>query len=632
MSGTLGLTGFLIGLAVLPTLAAGVAAAKESLDAERVKAVAAMLADAPAGLGKPADDREAWGRLAAMDVYKQTVPRAEKIMADPWAEQTDELYLDFSRTGTRTNWERVAFKRRSYLAPLVLAECVENKGRFLPAIEKLVDALCAERTWVMPAHDRELKNFNGAVTDIDLASSALAWQLATADHILGGKLKPEARTKLRDNVGRRVLEPYRAMFSGERPPNWWMLTTNNWNAVCLAGVTGTALAQIGPREQRAQFVVAAEKYSRNFLAGFTPDGYCSEGLGYWDYGFGNYVLLAETVRQATNGGVDMLAAPAAKAPAMFGARIGIISGVAPAFADCGVKSQPAPDVMYFLNRRFALGLRAYDTLDYTAVIGNLDSAMLFSFPNAATEAKPALEAAAGPELRTWFDTAGILIGRPAPNSPCRMGVALKGGHNAEHHNHNDVGSFVVVVGDRPVLLDPGNETYTARTFSNKRYDSKLLNSYGHPVPVAAGKLQREGREAQAKVLRADFSAQADTLQLDISSAYAVPELKALERTFVYSREKAGSLTVADRVEYKSPQAFGTALLTLGTWEQLQDGSLVVRDGKAAVRVEVDAGGAAWTVQAEEIVENAPVKPTRLGIKLTKPAVSASITMKITPQE
>jgi hypothetical protein len=43
-------------------------------------------------------------------------------------------------------------------------------------------------------------------------------------------------------------------------------------------VTGTALAQVEERRERAEFVAAAEKYCRNFLRGFTPDGYCSEGL------------------------------------------------------------------------------------------------------------------------------------------------------------------------------------------------------------------------------------------------------------------------------------------------------------------------------------------------------------------
>ncbi len=211
-----------------------------------------------------------------------------------------------------------------------------------------------------------------------------------------------------------------------------------------------------------------------------------------------------------------------------------------------------------------------------------------------------------------------------------MGVALKGGHNAEHHNHNDVGSYVVVVGKKPVLLDAGAETYTARTFSKDRYVSKLLNSFGHPVPLVAGKLQREGRSSQAKVLRTEFTDRADTLVLDIASPYPCPELKRLERTFVYSRDGAGSLTVTDTVEFASPQTFGTALVTLGKWERSDDGSLLMHAGDEAVRVEINVKGGEFTVQAEEIIEDAPVKPTRIGINLTQPVTAATVTLKITP--
>jgi hypothetical protein len=233
-------------------------------------------------------------------------------------------------------------------------------------------------------------------------------------------------------------------------------------------------------------------------------------------------------------------------------------------------------------------------------------------------------------LRSWFKDAGILIARPAPGSPCRMGVALKGGHNAEHHNHNDVGSFVMVVGKHAVLLDPGAETYTARTFSSKRYDSKLLNSFGHPVPVVADRLQRAGRTAQAKVLRAEFADKVDTLALDIASAYGFGELKRLERTFVYSREGDGSLIVTDRVEFASPQTFGTALITKGTWKRADDGSVLVQDGGEAVRVEVGVTGGEFEIKAEKIEEDAPVKPTRIGINLTKPVTDATVTMTIKP--
>ena len=94
-----------------------------------------------------------------------------------------------------------------------------------------------------------------------------------------------------------------------------------------------------------------------------------------------------------------------------------------------------------------------------------------------------------------------------------------------NHNHNDVGAFIVVVGKTPVLLDLGSEVYTSRTFSPKRYESKVLNSYGHPMPLVSGKLQSTGSKARGQVLKAEFTESVDTLQLDITSAYAVKELK-----------------------------------------------------------------------------------------------------------
>jgi hypothetical protein len=287
--------------------------------------------------------------------------------------------------------------------------------------------------------------------------------------------------------------------------------------------------------------------------------------------------------------------------------------------------------MYFVNRRFGLGLRDYDELDLKSSLGSLFEAMIYSFPNAASETPPATDTSKGPGLRTWFDKAGVLICRPAKPSG-GLGVALKGGHNAEHHNHNDVGSYVVVTGYRPVLLDPGAETYTARTFSKRRYESKLLNSFGHPVPVVAGQLQRTGRDAEGKVLRTDFTDRADTFQLDLRSAYAVPELRTLERTFVYSREGSGSLTVTDQVEFASPQSFGTALITRGAWQRLPDGALLFYDFDEALRAQITATGGDFALQAEEIHEEAPITPTRVGINFTKPVTAASITVKIAPME
>ena len=598
----------------------------------RIEAVAAMLPSRPQGFGRPIDDRVAWERIAANAAFKDVVPRAVEELARPMPEMPDNLFLDFSRTGNRLRWRKVSQRRRGRIETFVLAECLENKGRFLPALQETIRDLCAESTWVMPAHDKSLANFHGTRIDIDLGSSSLAWRLATADYLLGDRLQAKARRKIRENVRRRIFEPFRAMTNGHLPANWWIQTTNNWNAVCLAGVTGSALTLIEPREERAFFVVAAENDSKNFLRGFTADGYCSEGLGYWNYGFGHYVLLSEAIVQATGGKVDLLAARGARQPATFGARIEILDGISPAFADCSVHARPDPRIMYFVSRRFGLGLRRWENESPVSPRGTLFESAMYSFPNSTSRATPPSVADATPPERTWFDQGAVLIGRPGKLAACRLGVALKGGHNAEHHNHNDIGSFVVVTGGRPVLLDPGPEVYTARTFSSHRYDSKVLNSHGHPVPVVAGKLQTSGKTARGRIVRTKFTDIEDTLVLDLRSAYRVENLNKLERTFVYSRTGAGSLTITDEVEFSTPKAFAEALITLGDWKRTAPGRLRIQDGKGVLEVGIEVEGSRFDLRSEEIQEDVPGRrrPTRLEIELKNPVTRAIVKLTITP--
>jgi len=600
----------------------------------RAEAIAEMLPEAPEGVGRPVTDREAWGRLARHPAYANVVKRAERYLGKELPPISDELFLDFSKTGNRTRWQRAAGRRYERLPWLVIAECIEDRGRFIEPFEEVVRALAADRTWVMPAHDRRLTNFHGKSIDIDLRSAAMGWTLATARWLLGDRLPPETRKLIKEECRRRILVPFRDMVEGRRRRNWWMDTTNNWNAVCLAGVTGTALALMEDRQERALHIAAAEEYVKNFLRGFAKDGYCTEGVGYWNYGFGNFVNLSEAIEQATRGGVRLIDKDNARLPAEFGARIEIANGIYPAFADCGVGSRPSPRIVWYVSRRLGLGLRRWEDRDPVTTGGHLFEAMIYSFPNSASRTPPAEDKGKGLGERTYFDDAGVLVCRPGDADDCRLAVALKGGHNKEHHNHNDVGSYVAVVGSEGVLLDAGGEVYTARTFSSRRYESTILNSWGHPVPVVAGELQRTGRDARGRVLRAEFTPLEDTFALDISSAYEVKGLKRLERSFVYSREGAGSLVVTDEVEFESPEEFGTALVTLGRLERLEDGALLVYGMDEAVRVEIDSGGLEFTVEGEEIDEDVktPSKPLRIGIDMSDPVKEARLSLVITPAE
>lgn len=622
----------LLGTGAVAVIAAEKEPISASLNAKRIEAIAAMLPERPAGVGRPISDREAWRALAEQPGYRSVVSMAEELLEAPLPELTDDLHLDYSRTGNRTRWQEVNGRRLGRISRLVLAECVENKGRFLPTFEALVKSVCEQKTWVMPAHDGTLVNFKGTRIDIDLGSSAIGWNLATADHLLGDQLSADTRKLIREGVSQRILRPFRDMVEGKRAPNSWLTTTNNWNAVCLANVTGAALSQLESKADRAFYLAAAEHLSLNFLKGFTADGYCSEGLGYWNYGFGHYLLLAETVHQATRGKLDLLERPVVKNVALFGVNIEILNGVYPAFADCSPRARPAADIMWSVSRRLALGLREWENRDPASPSGGLAEAMIYSFPSAASQAQPTAQAWDGPGLRTWFEEAGILICRPGKGTTCRMGAALKGGHNNEHHNHNDIGSYVVVVGKEAILVDPGAEVYTARTFSSRRYDSKVLNSFGHPVPRVAQELQRTGAQARARVVKTDFTEANDTLVLEIASAYKVASLKKLERTFKYSRVGAGSLTITDEVGLDEPGRFGSALVTFGKWERLAPGHLRISEGREAVLVAIDAGSNEYDISSEQIDEDLGTRqqPTRLGIDLKAPVRQARLVLTITP--
>ena len=76
----------------------------------------------------------------------------------------------------------------------------------------------------------------------------------------------------------------------------------------------------------------------------------------------------------------------------------------------------------------------------------------------------------------------------AAGSPDGLTLAAKGGHNGEHHNHNDVGSFVVASDGVPVLVDAGRPTYTARDVR-----ARPLLDLDHAELVALGARGARGR-------------------------------------------------------------------------------------------------------------------------------------------
>jgi hypothetical protein len=155
---------------------------------------------------------------------------------------------------------------------------------------------------------------------------------------------------------------------------------------------------------------------------------------------------------------------------------------------------------------------------------------------------PALE----PLLRDfWLPELQVMGARSAEGSIRGFYVAAKGGHNAESHNHNDAGNYIVYHDGLPVLIDVGVGTYTAETFSSRRYEIWTMQSAYHNLPTINGVMQKEGREYQASELSYKSDRNVASLGLNIAGAYpAEAGVRSWRRTV--RLERGGQVEIRDK--------------------------------------------------------------------------------------
>lgn len=611
----------LIGLLAFPAICHGEANHAE-LSNERVAAISEMLPEAPAGFGKPISDRDFWKNPETLARTNNAVRRATTLLDKDFPPWSDELYLDFSKTGRRPPGEAMIHARGVWLEPLVTAECVENQGRFLPAIHRTLEAYLTQPTWTLPAHDYGLENFQRRKYSVDLRAAETAADLAQALWLLDNRIDPALRARIIDALEQRIFMPFRTSLENHKG-HWWLGSKsdpvkNNWNAVCLAGVVGAARTILPDRNDRAVFIAAGEHYSQYFINGFTDDGYCDEGPGYWGYGFGDFVGLREVLAHATTGRIDLFDRPKTIRMALYGKRIAFPAGDVPPFADCRTGTRANTRLIAYCDRVF--GMVTNETKSGPGLRG---LARMFT-----SETPARLKASAPPvdeSLRSYFDKVGVLVCRPGDPSTGRLSAAIKAGGNGSH-SHNDIGSFVISIDGMQPVGDPGGpHAYDNETFGPKRYEKNILNSFGHPVPVVDGQLQVDATKVKPKVLETRFQPEWDRISIDLTPAYQVSSLKNLTRTMTYSRKDSGKVGIKDEVTFSEPSAFELALTT--RWEvTLTDPTTLefTLDGRKLIAEITTPDG--FDLTKTRIEEMGAPAFTRIGIKLRKPVTDASVGM------
>lgn len=626
------------------------------LPKERIKEIAEMLLSEPLGIGHPITNRDIWDKLSGSEQAHRVIEKANELLGKQPVIVNEELWMDYIEgRAEREVYGNAYSEQDERFCTFVLAEALENKGRFIKSIESILKDMLSLGTWKLPQSAQKVDKgyWYGTKHFVDLRNSRRSFSVATADFWLKERLNPEIRKELREYIKRDVIDPYLKMLTnpGTEEPWFWMTSGNNWTTVCNAGVVGAALSLVEDPVVRATLIAGAEIGVDYFLKEFGNDGFCSENIGYWSYGFGHFMALNEIIRINTKNKIDWLQGPKVARVALFPTRMELLNGLYPSYSDSRAYSRPGKWEMDFAAERLgyiknAISFWSTELLDETSdlyLIGMLQSQ---DFPN-YDFTDELFEKDYHSDIRDFFPEGGFLVARPLNKDPQGMAVSIKGGHNGEFHNHNDVGSFEVILGSEKLLIDPGAQMYGRESGETAgRYKSEMMNSFGHSVPVVADQLQSPGRDAKALIVEKKFSLSEDYIKFDLSKAYKVSTLQTLTRSFNFKRGNNPELIVTDEVSFTQPENFETAVILdtydpeikdklSARWEQTGNNKWILRKGDEAVEITVSSPDNEIIFKEKRVEAHLTRMPKgyipmRLGFSLKEKVKSAKVEMKIVP--
>jgi hypothetical protein len=590
---------------------------------------AILEANAPQPL-LPTLDSPPWKAVAGNPIARpwieQITVRAVQELDQPLPPLTTSLYADFHATGNRLNFERVYFEHRRRLNRAAIATLtaidLTLQKRYLDSLLQKMQTLIDEPTWALPAHVRNQNGIDPMLIDLFAAETAnLFGELL---NVFGDHVPPAMKAIVIKRLSQQFWKNY---LTGNFV---WYTIANNWNAVCHQGVLGSALSVCDDASIVADMLHAAAPRMRLFLDGFSPDGGCSEGPGYWSYGFGWYCELNRQLERRSGGTLSLFDGDVRiKAIAEFGAVMMIEDSYTVNFSDCGPRGWPRPSLLRYLGER----------LDNTVLRGaaevacrhslqnplNLDleradfmfhARLLLACPNQMPAAKPL------PALDSVYPVLAISLLRFTDDAGHLWEFACKGGHNEEFHNHNDLGGYLLHIDGQPIFTEIGAPEYVKDFFSSKRYEFNAARSLGHPVPLINGKEQAAGRQYSSKFTVKTLNADRAEYEIDLTAAYpATAGARSVVRTIVVEK-RLGRITIVDDFQLESDGPAETAMVT-NQEIALSGGGATIASGPIQLAIEPIEGSRLAEVQTLDFSDHDghPDKAFRLAVRPAKAARS-----------
>lgn len=443
-----------------------------------------------------------WRENIPQEMRRDYAKLAERYHGKAWTPIPAETFAEFRTTGNRTNYEAASFGVRKQLACLVMGEIMQGDGRLLEDIRQgLHYFMEQEPWWGIPAH-YPLDHPESGTQVVDLFNAETASLLAWTTYMLGTRID-SAEAGLTHRVKTEVRT--RFLLPTLRNEQGWKHKANNWNTWITSNWLACTLLCDDDAQRRQEALQGVRSCLTLFLDGYPDDGGCEEGVGYWDRAAASFFESLWMMEQLPeNERLQLSDRQKAKMRAMgefiTTMHIGDLQFVN--FSDASSHNLPNINILFpygcWLDSAPMMQLAAYvgERYDYLRTPSRLFLAS-GNYPTLGRELLllsllPRYRQTASQQPRTesaYLENSQIMVA-----SDSTWFVAAKGGHNGESHNHNDVGTYIVYHRNEPVVIDLGRDTYTALTFSERRYELMNNRSAYHNVPVVNGFEQVEGRD------------------------------------------------------------------------------------------------------------------------------------------
>lgn len=542
--------------------------------------------------------REAWENLPE-GIKRNCIAAGEKALDFKWPNLPATVFMEFHLDGNRSNFQNLQNDRRNALSDLVLAEMIENQGRFIENIINGIWATCEETYWGVPAHLSLQAAGNGlpdaGEPSVDLFAAETGAQLAWINFMLKSRLDeyhPLVSRRIDNEINRRILDPCL-----ERTDYWWMgfeadRAVNNWNPWINSNWITCILLSEKDAGRRNTALAKCMRSLDMFINGYPDDGGCDEGPSYWGHAGGSLFDCLDLLYMASGEEINLFNNSLIRNIAEYIMKVHISGSWFINFADASARGTSYPAIIFQYGERiknpqlksFASFLAREAGHGNSAPGGYLSRRLrdIFTVQDLEKEepVPPLLRDAWMPDLQVFAarDSAGTFEG---------FYLAGKGGNNAESHNHNDVGNFIIYLDGQPAIIDAGVETYTKKTFSDQRYDIWTMQSGYHSLPTVNGIMQKDGKDFRAADVRHEASEDLVEFSLELAGAYPdEAALKSLKRSLVLERGKRVILT--DQYELSGVNGpFTLSLLTAEKPEIDFPGNIMLADNGLTISFSVD---------------------------------------------